>query len=125
MAQILVVDDDYITNKMLSLRLELQQHSVDTAFEGLQGFEMAKATDYDAILLDMEMPDINGKDVACRLRNTNYHGLIIAVTASVLAEETKAAIEAGCNYFIPKPIEDDFESRVETYIDAFCNKTSQ
>jgi two-component system CheB/CheR fusion protein len=62
--------------------------------------------------MDMHMPVMNGYEAASALRKTGYTGIVIALTASAMAEDVHKSIEAGCHYFIPKPIGVDFEQTI-------------
>ncbi len=121
MAKILLVEDDDMIRKMLDLRLSMKGHQVETRENGKLGYEEALANDYDAVLMDMHMPVMDGHEAASTLRNEGYKGLIIAVTASVMAQDTDSAIQSGCNFFIAKPVGADFEQQVETYIESFAS----
>jgi len=114
MAKILLVEDDAMIRKMVGLRLRMKGHQVDEAENGKLGMEAALSGNYDLVLLDMHMPVMDGYETARNMRRQNYTGIIIAVTASAMSEETSLAIEAGCNHFIPKPIGPDFEEKIET-----------
>lgn len=119
MSKLLLVEDNQMISTMIKLRLMMQTHDVDCAFNGQEGYDHAMANHYDAILLDMHMPVMDGHEAARKLRENNYTGLIIAVTASVMAEDTDSAIKSGCNHFIAKPIDKDFETTVAGFITAF------
>jgi CheY-like chemotaxis protein len=119
MLDVSLVEDDQLIHQMLLFRLEFHAYSVDSAYDGQEGYEKAKQKNYDVILLDMHMPVMDGHAAAKKLREENYKGLIIAVTASVMTEETNHALESGCNYFISKPIEDNFEELINTYFKVF------
>ena len=119
MASILIVEDDVNIRKMLTLRLKLKGHHIDSAENGQIGFDKALAGHFDIILMDMHMPVMDGREATQRLRNENYQGLIIAVTASVMSSETDSALAAGCNDFIAKPIGADFEDRVVNILQNF------
>jgi CheY-like chemotaxis protein len=103
-------------NMMITLRLQASDHHVDSAFNGQEGYEMALQKNYDAILLDMHMPIMDGHETAIKLRANHYTGLIIAVTASVMTQETKSSLASGCNHFIGKPIDEHFEDTIMRYI---------
>ena len=112
MSSILLVEDDNVIRKMLSLRLRMRDIDVDIAVNGLEGYQKALAGQYDAILMDMHMPVMDGHEATKKLREQGYTGLIIAVTASVMTDETDKALDMGCNYFISKPIEATFEDQI-------------
>ncbi len=119
MAQILIVEDDEMIGRMLCLRLQIKGHTVVQAENGEQGMAMALANRYDLILMDMHMPVMDGHEATQRLRELGYDGQIIAVTASVMSEESEAAIKSGCDSYISKPVGEDFEQRVEAYLEAW------
>ena len=113
MALILLVDDDEMIARMISLRLRVRGHQVELAHNGQEGVDKALGGAYDLVLMDMHMPVMDGHDAVRRLRERSYAGTIVAVTASAMSRDSQAAIEAGCDHFISKPIDDDFEQRVD------------
>ena len=68
MTKILVVDDDDSINELIKINLELSGYDVISAFDGLQGFTLAKQELPDLIVLDVMMPDVDGYTVAKRVR---------------------------------------------------------
>jgi CheY-like chemotaxis protein len=113
MAYILLVEDDALISKMITLRLQLRGHQVDTAVNGQEGVEKAWSGTYDMVLMDMHMPVLDGHEAATRLRSLGYNKRIVAVTASVMSEDSQKAIESGCDAYISKPIGPDFEERID------------
>ena len=109
---ILIVDDDKNVVKMLLRRLKKMKFIVHTAINGKIGFEKALELKPDLILLDIQMPIMDGYTTITKLREVKYTGLVVACTASVRAQDTKKAIEKGCDYFIAKPIARDFEETI-------------
>lgn len=122
MIKILIVEDDNSIRSMLKLRLELRGHKIEEAINGQIGLEKALANDYDAVLMDMHMPVLDGHNATQKLRQQGYKKLIIAVTASAMHQDTRRAIDSGCDCFIAKPIDENFEITVESII-AQANKT--
>lgn len=116
MAKILLAEDDEFISRMIILRLTLREHEIDQAVNGQQAVEMALAGNYDLILMDMHMPVMDGHEATRTLRDTGYDGLIMAVTASVMSDESGKAINSGCNDYISKPVGNDFEDRVESLL---------
>ena len=112
MARILLAEDDQMIARMISMRLELARHTVDTVENGKLAVEKALSNSYDAILMDMHMPEMDGHEAAQVLRDAGYSGLIVAVTASVMSRESEAAIKSGCDAYISKPVDVDFEQRI-------------
>ncbi len=116
MAKFLLVEDDEFISRMISLRLSLRNHEVDPVVNGKEAVEKALAEDYDMVLMDMHMPVMDGHEATRTLRKNDYNGLIIAVTASVMSADSEKAIQSGCNASIQKPIEEDFEDRIEALL---------
>jgi len=112
MASLLLVEDDALISRMISLRLRAQGHQVAVAHNGREGLEQALAGDYDLVLMDMYMPEMDGHQAVRQLRAQSYQGTIVAVTASAMSRDSQAAIASGCDHFITKPIGDDFEQRI-------------
>ncbi len=118
MASILIVEDDEPIRKMLQLRLQLRGHEVEQAANGKEGVEKALQGSYDLVLMDMHMPVMDGHEAALQLKKQGYNKPVIAVTASAMSEDAEAAIKAGCNDHICKPIGPDFEEKIETFLAA-------
>lgn len=118
MALILLVDDDEMIARMISLRLRVRGHQVEFAHNGQEGIDKALGGEYDLVIMDMHMPVMDGHEAVRRLREKDFGGTIVAVTASAMSRDSQAAIEAGCDHFLSKPIGDDFEQRIEDLLAA-------
>jgi CheY-like chemotaxis protein len=107
--KVLYVEDNDDNVYMLKMRLELLDFEVLAAEDGEKGCEMAVTERPDIILMDLEMPVIDGWEATRRLKeNPQTHDIpIIALTAHALAGEREKAIAAGCDEFDTKPIEFD------------------
>ncbi|MCV2884568.1 response regulator [Aestuariibacter sp. AA17] len=116
MAKILIVEDDPLISRMMVLRLSMHNHAVETAADGEQAVNRALAEQFDIILMDMHMPILDGRGATRQLREHGFDGLIIAVTASMARQDQEAAIKAGCDTVIAKPIPPDFESILEDWL---------
>ena len=114
---ILIVDDDYKIQRMLIRRLKKAGYQVAAAENGKVGMEEALRLKPDLILMDMHMPVMDGYQAVAGLRKKGYDGLIAAFTASAMAYDSKKTIEAGCDYYIPKPPGLDFENIIKGLID--------
>ncbi|NOG55170.1 MAG: response regulator [Planctomycetes bacterium] len=106
---ILLVEDGPDNQRLISFILRRQGYLVDMAENGLIGKEKAAARwydgrPYDVILMDMQMPVMNGYQAAAALREAGYDLPIIALTAHVMSGEREKCIEAGCNDYQSKPI---------------------
>lgn len=109
MAKILLVEDNEMNRDMLSQRLQRKGFEVGMAVDGREGIAMAQTGDYDLILMDMSLPELDGWEATRQLRaEPGTQGIpIIALTAHAMAGDREKAIEAGCNDYDTKPIELD------------------
>jgi CheY-like chemotaxis protein len=113
--RILYIEDNDDNIYMLKMRLELLgEFEVLVAEDGQVGCEMAAAERPDLILLDLELPVVDGWEAARRLKgNPGTREIpIIALTAHALAGSREAALAAGCDEFDTKPV--DFDRLVTT-----------
>ncbi len=117
MARLLLVEDTPEIRDFLSRRLQRRGHEVALANDGRAGVEVARAGRPEVILLDMNLPEMDGWTVARTLKDDPKTATIpiIALTAHALAGDREKALEAGCDDYHPKPV--DF-SRLLTQIDA-------
>lgn len=106
---IILYIEDHPDNMTLVRRiLQSQNYTMIEACTGLQGIFLAETEDVDLILLDINLPDIDGYEVARRLRASKKARLagipIIAVTANAMRGDDQKILESGCNFYITKPI---------------------
>lgn len=101
--KILVVEDNHLNRLVAEKILKKWKAEVDVAENGLKGSELAAKNDYDIILMDIEMPVMNGYEAAMEIRRFNKEIPIIALTASLLADVRKNSIRSGMNSFVSKP----------------------
>ena len=115
MIKVLYIEDNDDNVYMLKMRLELLgDFEVLAAEDGEKGCEMAAAERPDLILMDLEMPGIDGWEAARQLKSNSQtqHIPIIALSAHALAGAREKALAAGCDEFDTKPVE--FERLVAT-----------
>ena len=93
----------FLVEKILS-REDIQVDIVENGRLAVDRVREAK-TPYDALLLDMQMPVMDGYEAARELRDLGFELPIAAMTASTMQEEQAASLNAGCNRFVPKPID--------------------
>jgi two-component system cell cycle response regulator DivK len=107
--RILYIEDNRENLLLVRRILEAEGFSVAGALDGPSGLEIAAEMQPDLILLDINLPEIDGYDLAKRFRQTP--GLqqvpILAVTANVMHGDRERTLEAGCDGYIQKPIEVD------------------
>lgn len=106
-APILVVDDNPANMKLLFFVLSAQGYEVRTAADALEALEVLGTFEPRLILLDLQLPGMDGLELARRLRADPKftHLLIVAVTASAMKGDEERALEAGCDGYITKPID--------------------
>jgi CheY-like chemotaxis protein len=104
---ILVVDDDVDNREMLVEYLQLRGFTVRAAPNGATALPIALSLRPRVILMDLAMPELDGLETTRRLRaNASLRDTtIIAVTTRTLATDREAAHHAGCNFFVPKPLD--------------------
>lgn len=117
-ARVLIVDDNYVNRELVAILLKKHQLKYDIAKNGLEAVEYAKQHSYDLILMDLQMPKMDGYQATKEIRNFNKEIPIIALTATALNEDRSKAFEAGMSAFLTKPIEPKlFYQELGRYID--------
>jgi PAS domain S-box-containing protein len=115
---ILVVEDDETSSLYLSSILENEAENIKTARNDLEAVEICKInSDLDIVLMDIKMPGMNGLEATRQIRQFNKELIIIAQTAHAMAGDREKALEAGCNDYITKPID---EKRLLELIGKHC-----
>lgn len=107
---ILVAEDVPMNQMLIQSLLDSLGHRCELVGDGQQAVEAAAATRYDIILMDLQMPVMNGLDAARAIRGFTAPASlvpIIALTANAFAEDITACKEAGMNDFVPKPLDFD------------------
>jgi signal transduction histidine kinase/ActR/RegA family two-component response regulator len=107
--RVLIVDDNLVNRKILARQLELTGASVDSAAGGEEALVLWQRDAYDLVLADLQMPTMDGFELARRIRAGEAAGgrartPILAITASTLEEEEQKSRRAGMDGFITKPI---------------------
>jgi CheY-like chemotaxis protein len=105
---VLVVDDSDVNREIASGFLELFGHTCDCVENGVEAVAAAQANAYDAVLMDVEMPILDGLEATRRIRafeNDSQHLPILAMTAHALAGIENRCLEAGMDGCLTKPIQ--------------------
>ncbi len=119
--------EDHPDNMMLIRRLfPMGRYNLIEAKTGVQGLSIAENQQLDLILLDINLPDIDGYEIARRVRSHTKSELaqipIIAVTANAMKGDSQKALDAGCDVYMSKPI--NIVTLIET-VDAFVCKEAR
>jgi signal transduction histidine kinase len=113
--RLLVAEDDAVTRKVLGLMLQRSNFETDFATDGRQAVEMWEHGGYDLVLMDVQMPRIDGfaatRTIRDRERELGCHTPIVALTAHALKEDEQRCLDAGMDAHLSKPI--DFRKCVE------------
>lgn len=120
MARILIIEDNEQNLYLATFILKTGGHEVLTAKDGAEGIAVAASENPDLILLDIQLPVMDGYAVATALRaNQNLRETpIIAVTSYAMAGDRERSLEAGCDGHIEKPINPEtFLSEVTEFLD--------
>ena len=116
---VLLIEDNEQNRYLATFLLEKHGHRVTAAFDGPRGIELAQALAPDLILLDIQLPGMDGYAVARALRlvGSLRSTPIVAVTSYAMVGDREKSLEAGCNGYIEKPINPDtFVAEVEKFI---------
>ena len=124
MAKILHIDDEPGMRRLVKHRLSKQGHEIFGAENGKIGVEKATELQPDLILMDVDMPVMDGYEATSSLRRLGYTGYITAFTASERMPDLANAIVGGCDDFIPKPVTDAFEDQVEAILAKIAARES-
>ena len=114
--KIMVIEDNQQNLYLIRYLLEDCGYEVFEAMDGKEGIEMVASINPDLILLDIQLPTMDGYAVARTLRPTNQLAKtpIVAVTSYAMSGDREKALEAGCSGYIEKPIDPDtFPTQVE------------
>ena len=107
MPRILIVDDSEDNRDVLARRLQRRGFDVTQTAGGKQGVAQAVSDTPDLILMDMNMPELDGWEASRMIRSQSLMMPIIALTAHAMPGDRKRAIEAGCTDYHTKPIDLD------------------
>jgi signal transduction histidine kinase/DNA-binding response OmpR family regulator len=109
-ARILLAEDGPENREVISLHLTRAGCEVTIAEEGQSAVQKALAaeaagTPFDVILMDMQMPVMDGYTATSRLRDAGYKGAIVALTANAMMEDRDRCLQAGCDEYFAKPVD--------------------
>ncbi len=108
--RILLVEDDRINSLMIKRLLEKMNHTVSDASNGLEALEFLCKAEFDLVLMDIQMPEMNGMEAIKEIRKPERFGAksgicTIALTAYAMAGDREKFIEAGFDEYLPKPVD--------------------
>jgi len=115
--KILLVEDNLDNQNLIYMYLTKIGAKVSVASNGLEATEFAASQIFDLILMDMQMPVMDGVEATKKIRSSGYKQPIVMLTANVLKEDIDLCFAAGCDDFLTKPIErESFSAFVSHYL---------
>ena len=101
--RLLIAEDDRDISKALVMILEKNNYSVDSVFNGKEAYEYAVSDNYDGIILDIMMPELDGIEVLTKLRSERISRPILLLTAKAEVDDRVAGLDAGADDYLAKP----------------------
>lgn len=101
--RLLVVEDEPDLNQVLVKRLSAEHYSVDAVDNGADALHYISMADYDCILLDIMIPQINGLDVLRQIRANENHAPVLLLTAKDAIEDRVIGLDSGADDYLVKP----------------------
>ncbi|MCP5094887.1 MAG: hybrid sensor histidine kinase/response regulator [Chloroflexi bacterium] len=123
--RILYIEDDNDSQRLIERILENQGYEVFVASDGLEGVNLAQSTDPNLILMDINLPMIDGRAVTTRLRSFPHlvDTPVVALTADISDGGRELALAAGCAGFLNKPVDvDKFPEQIEGFLHGRIHK---
>lgn len=105
LAKILIVDDDQQMVEMVTVWLTSEHYTVESCFDGEEGLHRLKLLDYDAVILDITMPGLDGVEVCRRFRQTGGNTPIIMLTGRTRISEKEEGFDSGADDYLTKPFD--------------------
>ncbi|OGK11566.1 DNA-binding response regulator [Candidatus Roizmanbacteria bacterium RIFCSPLOWO2_01_FULL_37_12] len=101
--RILVVEDEHRIANSIKKGLELENYAVDVAYTGNEGFDLASTEDYDLILLDLLLPEMDGITLCTNLRKNKIHTPVLILTAKGQIQDKVTGLDSGADDYLTKP----------------------
>jgi len=103
--KILVVEDERDLNRIITKHLKKNNYSVDSCFDGQEALDFISYSEYDLIITDIMMPNVNGYEFIDKLRTTKNNTPVIMLTAKDTLEDKIVGLDSGADDYIVKPFE--------------------
>jgi signal transduction histidine kinase len=115
--KILLAEDNPVNQQLMQVLLKRMGYAVTLVDNGKLAVEAMEKGTYDIILMDIQMPEMNGLEATRTLRQKGIKTPIVAITANALKGDREQCIEAGCDDYLPKPVDKyDLEDMIQKYI---------
>src|SRR5262245_51557520 len=103
MARILMVDDDQVILETAKQWLTMESHSVETASTGTKGWDLLQQGDFDLVLLDWDLPDVDGIDILRRYRAGGGTLPVLMLTGRTSVDFKAEGLDSGADDYMTKP----------------------
>lgn len=101
--RILIVEDEHRIARSIQTGLQQEKYAVDVVFTGTDGYDLASTEEYDAIILDLMIPGMDGITLCKNLRKEKIHTPILILTAKGLVQDKVAGLDSGADDYLSKP----------------------
>ena len=101
--RILVVEDEHRIANSIKKGLEQEHYAVDVAYTGTDGFDLASSEEYDVLILDLMLPEMDGLQICQKLRSLQNHIPILILTAKGQVEDKVKGLDSGADDYLTKP----------------------
>ena len=105
--RILVVEDEKNLNRIITEAMEDEKYSVDSCYDGAEALDFALAADYDVIILDVNLPKMDGFTMVGKLRSEGKNTPVLFLTARDSVADKVTGLETGGDYYLTKPFSFD------------------
>ncbi|MCC7107146.1 MAG: response regulator transcription factor [Chloroflexi bacterium] len=115
--RILIVEDEPRLGELTARTLRREGYETDVLTDGVEGYEQARAGDYDLVVLDVMLPNMSGLEITLRLRRQNVDTPVLMLTARDSVEDRVAGLDAGADDYLVKPFSfDELLARVRALL---------
>ena len=122
---ILLIEDEKELSQVIKKIFELKKYNVECAFDGLNGLEMALDGKYDAIILDIMLPKLNGFEVVKKIREKGNTTPVLILTAKNELDDKVLGLDSGADDYLTKPFQfKELEARIKAIIRRKSNNVS-
>ena len=120
--RILVIEDEKNLNDIIVKRLKVEHYGVDACYDGAEGLDYILATEYDAIILDVMLPKINGFDILKKIREKKIKTPVLLLTAKDSVEDRVRGLDLGADDYLLKPFAfDELLARIRVLLRKASN----
>lgn len=122
--RLLIIEDNQELLSIMEQSLKKAEFQVDTSVSGLEGEALAYANEYDAILLDLNLPDKDGLAILSFLRESNINTPVLIITARYEVENRTKGLNLGADDYIVKPFQlSELQARIHAVVRRFYGRT--